>query len=106
MGDDGDMEYSSNVTIYPHRVSGRIQLENLWRVPHTVSKIYKETFESIGAGPHILAGLGLRAIVEAVCVTEGATQWDFHKKISYLVSTDKLTRAGGDLLLHNSRHWK
>lgn len=97
---DSEMEPSISVTIYPHRVSGRTQLENLWGVPHTISKIYKETFESICAGSYILAGLGLRAIVEAVCVAEGATQWNFHKKIDHLVSTNKLTRAGGDLLLH------
>ena len=96
---DGDMEPSISVTVYPHRVSGRTQLENLWRIPHAVSKIYKETFESICTCSYILTGLGLRAIVEAVCVAEGATQWNFHKKIDHLVSINKLTRVGGDLLL-------
>ena len=97
---DRGPDFVYTIKLFPHRVSGRIQLESLWSVPYTVSQIYKETFSAIGAGSYILAGLGLRAIVEAVCVAEGSTEWNFHKKIDYLITKNKLTRAGGDLLLH------
>ncbi len=38
--------------------------------PDPVTRIYMETVRALNAGAHILAGGGLRAIVEAICIDQ------------------------------------
>ncbi|MFO0847735.1 MAG: hypothetical protein U0871_04125 [Gemmataceae bacterium] len=51
------------------------------QIPETVHKMYMETLQAYDARVKTLAGVGLRAIVEAICVDLGMKQRTLDKKI-------------------------
>lgn len=72
--EDGDgLVPSDSIKLYPSRVAGRRALENAHLLPWAIKRIYDETREVLGSGLHVLAGIGLRALVEAVCNERQAT---------------------------------
>lgn len=61
--------------LYPSRVEGRKGLDDdVWYLPSKVQRIYKETLQALNSKSPILAGIGLRALVETVC--EEKTLWE------------------------------
>jgi hypothetical protein len=70
--------------------------------PDSVQRIYEETIKAFNAGALILAGAGLRAIVEAICL-ERNLKGNLEDKIDALVSGGLLARTQADLL-HEERY--
>jgi len=101
-GKDGSMEHEVTQKVYPGRVAGRPLLDNYYRLPHGVAQIYKQTHEAICYKENILAGIGLRAIVEAVCEEKSATGSDLVTRINDLVVKGVTTQSGASIL-HNIR---
>lgn len=66
VGED-EWEYEITASIYPPYLEGHRDLEGLYTLPALVRNIYQETLESIKQGSYTLAGIGLRATVEAIC---------------------------------------
>ena len=56
-----------DVTVYPKAVEGHKEIDDLWELPDIVSIIYSEVLMALREDSKVLAGLGLRAAVEAVC---------------------------------------
>lgn len=101
-GEDGGIEYAVTQKVYPGRVAGRPLLDGYYRLPHGVAQIYKQTHEAICYKENILAGIGLRAIVEAVCEEKAATGSDLVKRIDDLINKGVTTPSGASIL-HNIR---
>jgi len=102
-----DMEYDSEgepvgyaVTqkLYPGRVAGRPLLEEIYDLPHGVAKIYKQTHEALCGKLSVLAGIGLRIIVEAVCSERNASGRELKERIDDLVNQGLVTKDGADIL--------
>jgi len=96
-----DTEYDRCVheELYPSRIEGRKGLENeLHYLPPTVQKIYSETLHALNSKSPILAGIGLRALVETVCQEKTATGENLLKRIDDLVSKQVLTPNGAGIL--------
>jgi len=72
-------------------------------VPESVWKMYKETVEALNANILTLAGGGLRAVVEAICLDKGITDGNLQKKIEELSKQNLLTNTQADLL-HEERY--
>lgn len=72
-------------------------------IPDSVWKIYKETIEALNANIRTLAGGGLRAVVEAICLDNKIAEGNLQKKIEELSKQNLLTRAQVDLL-HEERY--
>jgi hypothetical protein len=72
-------------------------------VPENVVKIYRETVSALNSGARTLAGGGLRATVEAICLTQGITAGNLQSKIDELGNQNFLTKAQADLL-HEERY--
>ncbi len=72
-------------------------------IPSDVLKMYEETVAALNANALTLAGGGLRATVEAICLNQGITNGSLEKKINALVDKQLLTNAQGDLL-HEERY--
>ena len=53
--------------IYPSRVAGRHVLRSAHLLPQNVSHIYEETHKALCSKQPILAGIGIRGLLEAVC---------------------------------------
>jgi Domain of unknown function (DUF4145) len=94
--DDQIASYKS--IVFPNRVLGKTMLK--WRVyvPKSVRSIYEETYRALGNEQLILAGIGLRALVEAVCKEKKVKGKNLKEKIDDLVIKSILTKTGADVL--------
>jgi hypothetical protein len=72
-------------------------------IPATVRKMYKETIICLNAKARTLAGGGLRATVEAICLDQGLQKGTLISKIDELVSRGLLTKSQADYL-HEERY--
>lgn len=64
---DDQWEVPKEITIYPKAVEGHREIDDLYELPDIVRKIYSEVLLALKEDAKVLAGLGLRAAVEAVC---------------------------------------
>jgi hypothetical protein len=99
-------EAESTITVYPEFVGNQREpavTESLADVAPQVDRIYRETVKALNAGTLILAGAGLRAVVEAICQHENAKGGDLKQKIDALVKQGKLAHAQAGLL-HEERY--
>lgn len=94
-----EWQYVVYEDLYPSRIEGRkgIDAEILY-LPNKVQRIYKETLQALNLKSPVLAGIGLRALVETVCKEKNATGSNLLKKIDNLVTKDILTPAGAGIL--------
>jgi len=60
-------EVPEDITIYPKAVEGHREIEDIFELPDIVRKIYSEVLLALKEDAKVLAGLGLRAAIEAVC---------------------------------------
>lgn len=96
----GEMEYSE--WLYPETPSNERQPIESDLFPDSVQRVYGETVKAFNAGALILAGAGLRAIVEAICL-EKKLSGNLAAKIDSLVSEGLLAKGQAELL-HEERY--
>lgn len=96
---DGNGEFAIDETIYPSRVEGIMGLgDDAHYLPTKVRRIYDETLKALSGQSPVLAGIGLRALLETVCKEKQATEHDLFQKIDSLVSAAVLTPASAAIL--------
>jgi hypothetical protein len=98
----GKVEIQPTQKIYPSRIAGRPELDGSYELPHGLYRIYKETHAALCNKLTILAGIGIRAIVEAVCTEKSASGKDLAARINSLVTLG-LTTPDGAKILHSLR---
>lgn len=98
-GSDDSITYK-NLATYPHRITGRHPLRDVQVVPSKVQKIYRETYQALSQKQFILAGIGIRALVEAVCKNREAKGRNLVQKIDGLVNQGVLTSQNAQFLHH------
>ncbi|WP_415886006.1 DUF4145 domain-containing protein [Neptuniibacter sp. QD37_6] len=64
---DDEWEVPEEITVYPKAVEGHREIDDIWNLPEIVRVIYSEILMALREEAKVLAGLGLRAAVEAVC---------------------------------------
>lgn len=94
--DDG-MYYPEAIKYYPGRSVGLKSIESDL-LPYNIRKIYEETMLSIDNKQYILAGIGMRAIVETVCKDQGIDGSNLEKRIDGLATKGVLSKAQADIL--------
>lgn len=97
----GEDEWELDVSekLFPSRIEGRKDLGNdSFYLPPDLRKIYRETADALTNESLILAGIGLRAIVETVCKEKKAVGKDLYEKINDLASKRVLTPSGAEIL--------
>ncbi len=87
---------------YPNRITGRPMMQKAHLLPHGVYKIYEESHNALCADLKIMAGFGIRAIIEAVCKDNNMTGRNLQEKIDSLANEGLITQAGS-VILHNLR---
>lgn len=90
------------VEIYPIRVVGRHKLRQDHFLPFEVKRIYDETHAALCNELPILAGIGIRALIETICKQKKATGKSLEQKIDNLVALGVLTQKGSEIL-HSMR---
>jgi hypothetical protein len=100
--DTGETWLDADITIYPSRIVGRNKLRQVEFLPWQVARIYDETHAALCSKQPILAGIGIRALVEAVCQQEQASGKTLEQKIDNLVKLEVLTKSGAEMF-HSTR---
>jgi len=95
VGPDGAIEHEE---LYPSRTEGRQPLNDDHLLPSDLERIYRETVSALNNKQPVLAGIGIRAIIETVSKEKNASGRDLFIKINDLVSKGVLTQEGSDIL--------
>ena len=100
--DNGNLFYPESKKYYPNRITGRSVMREANLLPHGVYLIYEEAHSALCAQLSVLSGLGIRAIVEAVCKDKEMVGRNLQEKIDALAQQGLVTAAGAGIL-HNLR---
>jgi len=84
--------------VYPNRLSGRKSIKDKYYLPPSVKTIYEETHTALCGKLNILAGIGIRSLVEVVCKEKNANGKNLEQKINDLVHQGILTQGNADSL--------
>lgn len=95
---EGDAEMDVKEVLYPRRAIGRPPLSDSWRLPHPVKLMYAQTREALCNDMNVLAGIGIRALVEVVCKERAAPGNNLKQRIDGLVQIGDLNSAGAEIL--------
>lgn len=95
-GPDGEaIEYED---LYPSRTEGQQCLNDVHLIPGNLERIYRETVSALNNKQPVLAGIGIRAIIETVSKEKNAEGSNLFNKINDLVTKGVLTQEGSDIL--------
>ncbi|RKH53983.1 DUF4145 domain-containing protein [Corallococcus sp. AB050B] len=89
---DGTFSPSEYIETYPRFVKTRLQFSLFTPVPETIQAIYTETITAAKEQAFTLAGIGFRAIIEAICKDQKIEERDLQKKISALNEKGLISR--------------
>jgi hypothetical protein len=95
---EGDFIYSEREEVYPPRAAGRPKLTDSYLLPYRVREVYEETYKALSSEMYVLAAIGIRTLVEAVCDAEDAQGRGPKNKIDSLVKLGVLTKDGAQIL--------
>lgn len=82
--DDNEWDVPEDISCFPSILKGHRELEDIWDLPITVRDVYTQSIQAIKDDSDILAGIGLRATIEAICNDRGITGRTLDKRIDSL----------------------
>lgn len=97
-----EWEYAETVKVYPNPMGTRHPVSETHFLPAKLRRIYNETMIALNEQQPVLAGVGIRAIVETICKEKQATGNNLFGKINDLVAKGALT-SDGSVVLHKVR---
>jgi hypothetical protein len=89
---------SETIEVYPRFLGDHRGLNRLHVVPQVVRDIYQETINAAKEGALTLAGIGFRAVIEAICNDRAIKGKDLQKRIAGLVKEGWITAMEADRL--------
>lgn len=87
---------------YPHSEGERESVTNTYDFPPKIRTLYLEIVDAINAQLPVLAAIGLRAMIEAICKERGVSAPNLQALIDGLAANGILTSAQADIL-HSHR---
>lgn len=93
-----EYEHPINVEIFPHYINDHMHIESLSDVPDIVSSIYEESLLTIQEGAFTLAGLGLRATIEAICNDKEIKGKNLQVRINTMYKSGLISKSDADRL--------
>lgn len=98
----GELVLEDHEELYPSRIAGRREIKDVYLLPPKVAAFYREAHQALCHRLRILAGIGIRGLVETVCQEKNAPGRNLEKRIDALVDLGVLTREGAEIL-HGTR---
>lgn len=95
---DDTWEVPEDVTVYPKAVEGHKVIDDIWELPNIVNIIYSEVLIALREESKVLAGLGLRAVVEAVCNDLNIPGKSLEVRINKLASSGYISKNDAERL--------
>jgi len=90
--------YKENESLYPKRIPGRKLIEDNNSLPTALRQSYIQTHTALCSSLNVLAGAGIRILIETVCLDQGAKSRNLYDKINDLVLLDVLTKSNAKIL--------
>lgn len=84
--------------LYPSRTEGRGPIEGHDNFPVKTRRIYLETLKALNQNAFILSAIGLRALIESICVEQQTKAKTLMKGIDELAATGLLSQKQADFL--------
>lgn len=94
----GEVVQIYDIDYFPPRQAGRKALQHAYELPQNIGFVYKEVLSALFGNMRMLAAVGLRTLVEAICNDQRAAGKSLVEKINQLRDTKVLTPAGADIL--------
>jgi hypothetical protein len=85
-------------TLYPSRTEGRRLAVPPHTLPGAVSDVLKETLVAFNAGARLLTAVGLRAVVESLCLDQKCAGKNLKEKLEDLASKGSIATAQATFL--------
>lgn len=95
-------EYEVTETLYPNRTAGRTPIAGYEYFPTKTIHIYQEVLQALNHRAPILAAIGLRALIESVCIDQQCSAKTLEKRIDELVGMGWLSQKQA-AILHTHR---
>ena len=96
--ENGKIEYVEDIKQYPIPKIGYDNLKYEYNIPEYIRHIYKQTCNSIANKDYILAGVGLRTIIEAICKVEKTPGRNLQNKITNLAKSGYISKQDCEIL--------
>jgi hypothetical protein len=96
--DDEEWEVPKNVRTYPPVLKGHRAVVDINRAPDLVREIYRQSLDAIKSESNVLAGIGLRATIEAICNERGVTGKNLEVRIDKLAKGGLISQSDADRL--------
>lgn len=76
--------HDMTIELYPQVLENHKPLEKIHIIPNEIQTVYSESIAAFKANCLLLAGVGFRAVIEAVCLDKGIIKGDLASKINNL----------------------
>lgn len=91
-----------SVDLYPSRMKGREPISSYEAFPVRTRRVYLETLKALNNQTPILAAIGLRALIESICLEQKTKSKNLAKGIDELADMGLLSKKQAEFL-HNHR---
>lgn len=95
-------ETETKYELYPDRASGRKTLDGAEHFPYKTRRIYLEIVKAMNCSSPLLAAIGLRALIESICIDQQTKGNNLEMRISELATLGLLSLKQAEIL-HNHR---
>ncbi|WP_082877441.1 DUF4145 domain-containing protein [Comamonas thiooxydans] len=95
---EDEWEVPTSITIYPRFIKNHRSINGEYYIPSLVGEIYREVLLALKEEALVLAGLGLRGTVEAVCNDLNIDGRNLEVRISKLASAGYISRKDAERL--------
>lgn len=93
-----DFEHDITVEVFPHQIKDHSPIDSFFEVPNIVDSIYKESLLAIQEGAFTLAGLGLRATIEAICNDKEVNGKNLQVRINAMSRSGMISKSDAERL--------
>ena len=91
-------KWETDEQLFPRRNIERSVIRQAYELPEDIRRIYQETHQALLGNQPVLAGIGLRAILETICKERSAPGKDLRERIDNLTTLGLLTKGNADFL--------
>jgi len=96
--EDGEWYVPEKVSCYPNILKNYRELQEEWMLPDAVREIYTQSIEAIKSNSNVLAGMGLRATIEAICNDCSIAGKSLEKRIDSLAKVGLISQKDAERL--------
>lgn len=87
-----------SVNTYPNAIKNHRPIRETYYFPSTVKELYHQSISAYKERANILAGLGFRGIIEAICIEQNVEGNNLQERIGKLADKGIISKMNADLL--------